>query len=505
MCSPVIDVTEPFCAILGSSCSKSVSQPVTNTPDNNDVRRLLLQQLSTKGYALVKIRSDALPETPYDATDPGHAIQYLSTMLQSHCSWKSQLERCFQKRASDGGIQRRGASESDSITYRPFGGESGSATGPVEPKESLEIKRNLTIEHPLTDDDELLQAHMHILSTMVDVIESILQIPPRVLSVPTTPSRRVKAVPTNRIDEESVSCVDLLRAFYYHPVFNNQSSILTPSGLGDHSRSQNEDQPLGSNPHTDWGSWTVVWQDDEEFVDTSDDQQQSDLKRPGCLQVFSPTRKEWYSVVKKPQEHDSNTIRFIVHVGDVTSLVINQLLQQHNCFANKTPPLQNSSRQQCADDRSYYWPSPLHRVVPPLAPCYRCSLVYFAYPPPNLSMSVIQDQLREWYDTVLHKEPVEGHQQPLVVPFEWYYLLRDQSGPVFEAADTSHTIESSHPKTPAPATTSPCMQGNTACDDCFLVDVTGTAERRYYEITKRPLRQVLEEKWAEVQRKAISQ
>ena len=43
--------------------------------------------------------------------------------------------------------------------------------------------------------------------------------------------------------------IDLMRVFYYHRVVQREASTTTPI-------------VLGSSPHTDWGSFTIVWQDD---------------------------------------------------------------------------------------------------------------------------------------------------------------------------------------------------------------------------------------------------
>jgi len=105
------------------------------------------------------------------------------------------------------------------------------------------------------------------------------------------------------------SPLDLLRAFRY-------DAVATKSALG-------------SSPHTDWGSWTVVWQDDV-----------------GGLETFN--QGQWKAV-------SSPCDCFVVHVSDYTSLATG-------------------------------WPSPRHRVVS--SEKIRHSLVYFAYPPPQ---STLQD------------------------------------------------------------------------------------------------------------------
>ena len=142
---------------------------------------------------------------------------------------------------------------------------------------------------------------------------------------------------------------DLLRAFCYEPT--------------------GDDNVMGSTPHTDWGSFTVVWQD-----------------TVGGLQTYE--QGEWMPVVPCEPPDGKNAVQLIVHVGDVTSLVTG-------------------------------YPSPLHRVVSPQTQ-HRHSFVYFLYPVPHATLRELQrccgngtpyqkDTAYEHY-SLLQDQSAEGHQ-----------------------------------------------------------------------------------------------
>lgn len=177
--------------------------------------------------------------------------------------------------------------------------------------------------------------------------------------------------PTSSTNCKEKSCsIDLLRVFRYDAL----------------NSSEEQDTNLGSSPHTDWGSLTVVWQDSI-----------------GGLQIHCDMHDCWNDVTVEPHNpschndaKDCNVkkvIRLFIHVGDFLSLAL------------------SGARKESArlDARNVKYPSPMHRVICPKrdlknkddegaeagerAKNPRCSLVYFAYPPPGLSLQNAQSSV----------------------------------------------------------------------------------------------------------------
>jgi hypothetical protein len=230
-----------------------------------------------------------------------------------------------------------------SVTYRARTSESGSSsTQLAEPKQSLQVQRcccstEKTIVHLWCD----------ALHSVAKRVNELLQIPENLL-----------------LQEQDCNCqndscnVDLLRVFYYDPVPDHQ---------------------LGSSPHTDWGSWTVVWQD-----------------TVGGLQAYCKSCDTYVNV-----DTSDEVLQFVVHVGDVTSMSIG------------TASMRNADS---AMSPQVIFPSPQHRVVSPNAQS-RLSLVYFSYPPPGVSLDAIEARL----PGVLHTE------KNTCVDFTSYYILKNQT------------------------------------------------------------------------------
>ena len=267
--------------------------------------------------------------------------------------------------------------------YRGRTAESGAAeSGQAEPKQSWEVRR-------CCQETNLPQVHewTEALHSVAVAVTRVLRFPPNLL-----------------LREERCSCkksetcnVDLLRVFFY-------------DAKGD---------AMGSSPHTDWGSWTVVWQDDV-----------------GGLQTYCHAHERWVDVATSPPE--AFCLRFVVHVGDVTSLAMGHA--------------SNSSKRSTNPPSSVVgWPSPRHRVLSPTKSTPRASLVYFAYPPPGVSLQEMEEALASCMDT----------ESPTLVPYEEYFVLQNQS------------TEGAQPISPKEA---------------------------YKLIRPRPLDSVFAEKWQQVQR-----
>ena len=185
----------------------------------------------------------------------------------------------------------------------------------------------------------------------------------------------------NNTDLATSSCqskrcnIDLLRVFRYDAISSNkdeeQQSIQAAPTI------------LGSSPHSDWGTLTVVYQDTK-----------------GGLQTYCHVCDKWLDVkavsdvstITTAKRDDSRTCSLFVHVGDFLSLAsINNEGESKSCPK---------------------WPSPRHRVLCPTineertnnshhhqsstssvkdkADYCRRSLVYFAYPPPNVTLEDVQ-------------------------------------------------------------------------------------------------------------------
>ena len=194
-----------------------------------------------------------------------------------------------------------------------------------------------------------------------------------------------------------------MRVFYYHTVDES------PSSDDDKVNSNKSSSVLGSSEHTDWGSLTVVWQD-----------------QVGGLQTFCHACEKFHDVTPPPSLHgdsDHNTWDFVVHVGDLTSICLNLALMEQDNNTSNDPSSVSASR--------IVWPSPKHRVLSPTKE-RRLSLVYFAYPPACATMQRLQKDLHGWCrstttTTTLSSSFVPESRSQIRVPWEDYYLLRNQS------------------------------------------------------------------------------
>eukprot|EP00956_Cyclotella_meneghiniana_P021315 scaffold38698_cov73-Cyclotella_meneghiniana.AAC.2 len=253
-------------------------------------------------------------------------------------------------------------------TFRGRSAESGDEENSVpEPKLSWEFQRCIsTIESsktkqlvskssnatPINEQRKLLPQWTEALHSIAAVVIHLLGIPSG-LVLQEKPCECSYQVP---IHERSKKCnIDLIRVFRYDAL-------------------QSNDITLGSSAHSDWGTLTVVWQDGK-----------------GGLQTYCDLCDKWSDVDASAMHPDNNSdnsnnddvINFFVHIGDFLSLATMQ------------------------SDGSSTWHSPRHRVLcPSIRSCNkiakepnfnsqcRRSLVYFAYPPPGISLKDAQNAVR---------------------------------------------------------------------------------------------------------------
>jgi 2OG-Fe(II) oxygenase superfamily len=423
----------------------------SDAPNQSDVlKHRLYHNLAAFGWSPVFINDSLLDES-------------VRTTCGDADGWKQQIMELFRDNvisglASDADALAEGVAPSSSarsfrggaLTFRTS--ESGSPDI-VEPKSSWEYKPSSAI--PSVNSLRERQAHDDHLDIVESRLESwsrlckdvalavcrALELPPTLLSPP--------ASQQDLPGEHKHSSVDLLRAFCYDVVVdrstNQQEGMSTST--------------MGSSPHTDWGSFTVVWQDDV-----------------GGLQTFCRACQAWVDVPSSPRaskltaggrdEQPERRAEFIVHVGDMTSLAIRQALLLSSLSSNSTakgPENRDSARIESAPIVAPF-PSPLHRVLSPTAK-KRVSLVYFAYPCPEATLENLVHALLEWrLMPVGPTQDLGDRVADRAVPFEEYFLLRDQH-------------QSRH-----------------------FDNVRQSGADRFRELVHVPVRVALEEKWNQVQR-----
>ena len=246
-------------------------------------------------------------------------------------------------------------------TFRGRIAESGDEQQPTpEPKLSWEFRRCTPNMHAAvnhtgvkpngSDDDKVdvlnddswryLPKWTNALHEIASLIINLLGIPPQLVLQENQCQCLNKE---DAADSHKKKCcnIDLLRVFRYDALSKQQHT-------------------MGSSAHSDWGTLTVVWQDDK-----------------GGLQTYCHKCDKWSDVDASAPispSHSEKKCTAFVHVGDFLSLATMST-------GNNIP----------------VWPSPRHRVLCPmiqnddnseasLAGECRRSLVYFAYPPPGISL-----------------------------------------------------------------------------------------------------------------------
>ena len=307
----------------------------------------------------------------------------------------------------------------------------------------------------------LLPTWTEALHTVASVVIDLLGIPPNVALAGEGCRCRHRTAPNGEGADSGGGggpCnVDLLRAFRYDavgPEKNKRDDDDDDDGQkDDDGRSLAE--ALGSSPHTDWGTLTVVWQDDrgglQTHCRTCDAWSDVDASPPSSYSC-SPSKSsngggECAAAGGKREDVDFDvqsefSASFFVHVGDFLSLAAMAVDDDGGGAGGRGGSV---------------WPSPRHRVLCP-APssprrrdegeegecngregeredCRR-SLVYFAYPPPGISLDdvrrVVAPLLLATTKTRDDDPPLPPVHPPPASPscddlYDRYSLLRDQS------------------------------------------------------------------------------
>lgn len=431
-----------------------MATPVTVTLGRDtDQKELLQYNLCRFGYSTVRILNcDVAPPT------------------------QDEIRSCFVSNLSQGRDIVNNNDGHRIITY--ISSESGATNDNVEPKESYEVK----LEHCLDDgdgsgsgdcnDDDIdtdntnckgkvlkIKQWCRAMSWIAEQVVAELDIPPNTFLQETRPKPSSTSPSSISTAASKIQSLDLLRVFHYFPVEyingNIEDRRHNAPPLRDVSSSV-----LGSSPHTDWGSLTIVWQDHVGGLQT--------YCRDSCqwVDVPSPSPPPPSTIINDSEPDTTSPKLYcwdcIVHVGDISSLVLGRAYSNNNderqsLSATKTD-VDGSTMN--IDPQSCCWPSPKHRVVNSSTQ-YRTSLVFFGYPPADKSLDDIESSLKEWK---------QHHQTGKRLPYEEYYLLQDQSA---AAGSGINEGSSSRPNTP---------------------------EQTYESIRYLPISDVIQKKWLQVQR-----
>lgn len=380
---------------------------------------------------------------------PNESANEMSSLAKSIESIERDVESLFASVSED---ERDGGmfvvsfpASSFTATFRGRIAESGDPVHPIpEPKLSWEYRRCYKSQQQSSESvDEYPSSSLlsKLLPEWTDALHSIASLVIESLGI-----TKNSVLQEGRCKCSHSHCVgpcniDLLRVFRYDAV-------------------QSSEHMMGSSPHSDWGTLTVVWQD-----------------KKGGLQTYCRACDPWSDVDASAKSSSSSSMTyFFVHVGDFLSLA--------------TIP----------DDGVYkavpVWPSPRHRVNCPSLKeesgddgngkrCRR-SLVYFAYPPPGVSLGdarsfVIPISSSSLLTDGKLKDISENDELPSVEIYDRYSLLRNQS----------------HRPLPLPM-----PQGDDlGSADRMMFDNEEDALSTHRRIRTMPFDPVIMEKWDQVQRK----
>lgn len=302
---------------------------------------------------------------PHDDPSPLHNLRGdLCSNIES--LFDENMVRCA-KLNPDGGLIETSyvtATSRRSATYRGRTSESGAAEQP-EPKQSWELKRcHAVVGSDVAGESNIVDERLQQASGWTDGLHQAAEIVVQMLGVDQNTILQNGPCGCSDMPCESKCCMDLMRVFRYDALPSDQSRTSCP----------------GSSPHSDWGCLTVV------FQDTS-----------GGLQTYCHECDKWSDVAASLDAGASkNTIDLFVHIGDFLSL---------------------------ATGGNYL--SPRHRVLCPLQKeegSYkesRCSLVYFAYPPPGKSIEEAEIKLSANNNTL--------EKRGASLRYDRYSLLQNQS------------------------------------------------------------------------------
>lgn len=433
----LVDLTDAF--FLDDKDELS-SSPSSSLKDGSTTEKLLKANLTKFGWSNVRIRLPPL------------SLSSSSSSTTSSLSTPPFL--CKEKLISFFDHPDVSSNNIAGVTHR-FA-ESG-APGTVEPKQSLEVQRQRrrhSVSWTGNDNDEKgnhknenkdkmmirteLLGFADLLHNVACAVRRCLQMPANVIL-----DERVFEEEEEEQEEKSQAQqqqqkrrlpppLDLLRVFYYDTVKDEEEKGSSSSSSLSTSSSRITKATMGSNEHTDWGSFTVVWQDDV-----------------GGLQTYCHACDQWVEVAPTTTTTTTTTtitsetdqghvMDFVVHVGDLTSICMGLALT----VAVKPDKVTAEKNDHDDDNVTVVWPSPKHRVVSPKEQ-KRLSLVYFAYPPSSTSLQTMQQDLTEWCrrccgdhdddddDAKCSPSPSSSSSSlpsPHVqVPWSDYYILRNQS------------------------------------------------------------------------------
>lgn len=336
-------------------------------------------------------------------------------------------------------------------TFRGRSAESGDEGHPKpEPKLSWEYQRCCSPKQPVTSPEiiktSLANQQWRVLPQWTEALHSVAVTVIHLLGIPPMLVLRERPCNCSRSStSESPSykhpkCnIDLLRVFRYDTIDINDSS-------------------LGSSAHSDWGTVTVVWQDDK-----------------GGLQTYCDSCEKWSNVDAAasivPDNYPSNdessvAVNLFLHVGDFLSLASIQ--------DNVAMPI---------------WHSPRHRVLCPVRSCEesllstfensnlsskcRRSLVYFAYPPPGISLNDAQSVIRHITSTPA-SDTTRGSSRYHTM--KMYSVLHDQSHETIAVGVKQFNRDE-------------------------IENVEEATAISYERIRGTPFDEIIERKWGQVQRK----